>query len=130
MCNSNCTRSIQDFDYHRYKNENVISVNVRDPDAKRKLVMPRNSDISIKQLIKDYQNMPVIKHVDLNKKIDEEQLNSVIIDDSLARQLILQDENIEQNNMLNFPEIQNKFRILPQDSGKEKQKKDIGEVDE
>lgn len=92
--------------------------------------MPRNSDISIKQLIKDYQNMPVIKHVDLNKKIDEEQLNSVIIDDSLARQLILQDENIEQNNMLNFPEIQNKFRILPQDSGKEKQKKDIGEVDE
>ena len=131
MCNSNCTRSIQDFDYHRHKNENVISINVRDPDAKRKIVMPRNSDISVKQLIKDYQNMPVIKNVDLNKKIDEEQLDSVIIDDSLARQLILQDENIEQNNMLNFPEIQNNFRIMPrEDAGqeKEKPKKDIGEI--
>ena len=51
--------------------------------------MPRDSDVNIKQLIKDYKNMPVIKHFDLNKKIDEEQLNKIVIDDSLARKLIL-----------------------------------------
>ena len=33
--------------------------------------------------------------------------------------------------MLNFPEIQNNFRIMPKDDyGKEKQKKMIGEIDE
>ena len=49
--------------------------------------------------------MPVIKNIDLNKKIDESLLNQVIIDDELARQLLLQDEKIESNHMLNFPEI-------------------------
>ena len=64
--------------------------------------------------------MPVIKNIDLNKKIDESLLNQVIIDDELARQLLLQDEKIETNHMLNFPEIQNKMRIMHNNSTERK----------
>lgn len=87
MCNRNGTKSISDFNYNKHMNRNMISVSVKDLDAKKKINPPKDmvmSNKNIKQLLMDYQNMPVIRSIDLNKKIDEKMLNQVIIDDELA----------------------------------------------
>ena len=44
----------------------------------------------------------VQKTLDLNKKLTEEMLNSIQIDDNLAKLLIQQDDEVEENNILNF----------------------------
>jgi len=36
----------------------------------------------------------ITKTIDLNKRLTDEQLDSIVIDDYLAQQLLMQDENI------------------------------------
>ena len=45
---------------------------------------------------------PIFKSINLNNSISEDHLKNVLINDKLAKQLMMQDDKIEEHHLLNF----------------------------
>lgn len=88
-----CTKSISDYNYTSFQKGTLLQVQVKQtvPD---KHLNSQESEMG--------EAKTVTKTIDLNKKLTDEMLNSIEIDDKLGHLLIMQDDTVEDHEYLNF----------------------------
>ena len=97
------TRSIKDFNYIKHANGAMINLRIAN----------KLSNDELPQLKEDKQ----FRSINLNNRLDDSILEQVEIDDNLANELMMQDENMEVHQMLNFEQGQLKMKTLESKRG-------------